>query len=87
MLRRPARQDGYSVVELLVAVTVFALVFAAVSIGIGRSLEVNRGNRNRSAAAYLAARELEEVRSLAFASVALGRTTCAWTRMWPSFGS
>ena len=36
------RQDGYSIVELLVAVTVFALVFAAVSIGIGRALEVNR---------------------------------------------
>jgi type II secretory pathway pseudopilin PulG len=78
-MRRPERQGGYSVVELLVAVTVFALVFAAVSIGIGRALEINRGNRNRSAAAYLAARELEEVRATAFASVALGRTTCAYT--------
>jgi type II secretory pathway pseudopilin PulG len=79
VLRRPVRQDGYSVVELLVAVTVFALVFAAVSIGIGRALEVNRGNRNRSAAAYLAARQLEEVRAKAFSSVALGRTTCVYT--------
>ena len=67
VLRRPERQDGYSIVELLVAVTVFALVFAAVSIGIGRALEVNRGNRNRSAAAYLAARQLEEVRARSFA--------------------
>jgi type II secretory pathway pseudopilin PulG len=79
VLRRPVRQDGYSVVELLVAVTVFALVFAAVSIGIGRALEVNRGNRNRSAAAYLAARQLEEVRAKTFSSVALGRTTCVYT--------
>jgi type II secretory pathway pseudopilin PulG len=79
VLRRPVRQDGYSVVELLVAVTVFALVFAAVSIGIGRALEVNRGNRNRSAAAYLAARQLEEVRAKSFSSVALGRTTCVYT--------
>jgi type II secretory pathway pseudopilin PulG len=77
--QRPERQDGYSVVELLVAVTVFALVFAAVSIGIGRALEVNRGNRNRSAAAYLAARQLEEVRAKSFSSVALGRTTCVYT--------
>ena len=46
--------------------TVFALVFAAVSIGIGRALELNRGNRNRSAAAYLAARQLEEVRARTF---------------------
>ena len=79
MPQRPVRQDGYSVVELLVAVTVFALVFAAVSIGIGRALEVNRGNRNRSAAAYLAARQLEEVRARSFSSVALGRTTCVYT--------
>jgi type II secretory pathway pseudopilin PulG len=79
VLSRRVRQDGYSVVELLVAVTVFALVFAAVSIGIGRALEVNRANRNRSAAAYLAARQLEEVRAKSFSSVALGRTTCVYT--------
>jgi type II secretory pathway pseudopilin PulG len=79
VLRRPVRQDGYSIVELLVAVTVFALVFAAVSIGIGRALEVNRGNRNRSAAAYLAARQLEEARAKAFTTVALGRTTCVYS--------
>src|SRR5215211_578904 len=72
------RQDGYSIVELLVAMTVFALVFAAVSIGIGRALELNRGNRNR-AAAYLAARQLEEVRARSFTSVALGTTSCAYT--------
>jgi type II secretory pathway pseudopilin PulG len=76
---RAGRQDGYSVVELLVALTVFALVFAAVSIGIGRALEVNRGNRNRSTAAYLAARQIEEVRAKTFSSVTLGRTTCVYT--------
>jgi prepilin-type N-terminal cleavage/methylation domain-containing protein len=76
---RQRRQDGYSLIELLVAVTVFALVFAAVTMGIGRALEVNRGNRNRSAAAYLAARQLEEVRSKSFTTVALGRTTCVYS--------
>jgi prepilin-type N-terminal cleavage/methylation domain-containing protein len=79
VLRRPERQDGYSMVELIVAVTVFALVFAAVSLGIGRVLELNRGNRNRSAAAYLAARQLEEVRAKAFDQVTVGRTTCVYT--------
>jgi prepilin-type N-terminal cleavage/methylation domain-containing protein len=77
------RQDGYSIVELLVAITVFALVFAAVSIGIGRALDVNRGNRNRSVGAYLAARQLEEVRSKAFDTVALGRTTCVYSSPGP----
>jgi hypothetical protein len=77
VLRRPARQDGYSVVELMVAVTVFALVFAAVSLGIGRALEVSRSNRNRSTGAYLAAKQLEEVRSRAFDAVTLGSLTCS----------
>jgi type II secretory pathway pseudopilin PulG len=83
VLRRPARQDGYSVVELMVAVTVFALVFAAVSLGIGRALEISRSNRNRSTGAYLAARQLEEVRSKAFDQVALGRTTCVYSSPGP----
>src|SRR4029453_8469264 len=43
------------------------------------SLELNRGNRNRSAAAYVAARQLEEVRARSFTSVALGTTPCAYT--------
>jgi type II secretory pathway pseudopilin PulG len=77
VLTRPARQGGYSVVELLVAVTVFALVFAAVSLGIGRALEISRSNRNRSAGAYLAARQLEEVRAKAFDDVAIGSLTCS----------
>jgi prepilin-type N-terminal cleavage/methylation domain-containing protein len=83
VLRRPARQDGYSLVELMVAITVFALVFAAVSLGIGRALELSRSNRNRSAGAYLAARQLEEVRSKAFDQVTLGRTTCVYSSPGP----
>jgi type II secretory pathway pseudopilin PulG len=70
-------------VELLVAITVFALVFAAVSLGIGRALELNRGNRNRSTGAYLATRQLEEVRARAFDQVALGRTTCVYSSPGP----
>jgi type II secretory pathway pseudopilin PulG len=71
------------VVELLAAVTIFALVFAAVSIGIGRALELNRSNRNRSTGAYLAASQLEEVRSKPFDQVTLGRTTCVYSSPGP----
>jgi prepilin-type N-terminal cleavage/methylation domain-containing protein len=81
VLRRPDGQGGYSLVELLVAVTLFALVFAAVSLGMGRALEINRSNRNRSTAAYEAARQLEEARSVAaadFNNVALGRSECTY---------
>jgi prepilin-type N-terminal cleavage/methylation domain-containing protein len=77
VLRRPGGQGGYSLIELMVAVAIFALVFAAVSLGMGRALDVNRSNRNRSTAAYEAARQLEEVRAAAadnFDDVAPGRT-------------
>ena len=77
-LRRPGGQGGYSLIELVAALAIFALVFAAVSLGIGRALDLNRSNRNRSAAAYLAAQELEEVRSKPFDQVALGQTTCSY---------
>jgi prepilin-type N-terminal cleavage/methylation domain-containing protein len=77
-LRRPSGQGGYSLVELVAAMAIFALVFAAVSLGIGRALDLNRNSRNRSTAAYLAAQELEEVRSKPFDQVALGQTTCSY---------
>ena len=83
-LRRPEGQEGYSVVELVAAVTIFALVFAAVSLGIGRALDITRNNRNRTTAAYLAASELEEVRSASFDQVALGRTVCSYQTPSPT---
>jgi len=84
VLRRPDDQDGYSVVELLAAVTIFALVFAAVSLGIGRALDITRNNRNRTTAAYLAASELEEVRSRSFDQIALGRSVCSYQTPSPT---
>ena len=83
MLRRPVGQDGFSVVELLAAVTVFALMFAAVTLGLGRALDLNRNNRNRSTGAYLATQQLEEVRAKPFDQVTLGRTTCTYSAPGP----
>jgi type II secretory pathway pseudopilin PulG len=82
-LRRPASEGGYSLVEVVAAVAVFALVFAAVSIGVARALDMARGNRNRSVAAYLATQALEEARSRPFDQVVPGRTTCSWQTPGP----
>ena len=82
-LRRQHRQGGYSLIELLVAITIFALVLAAASLGLGRALSLDRSNRSRSAAAYLAARQLEEVRATAFDQVAVGTTTCVYSAPGP----
>jgi type II secretory pathway pseudopilin PulG len=76
---RHGDEGGYSVVELLAAITIFAMVFAAVSFGISSALDVNRNNRNRSVAAYLAARQLEEARGVPFDSVAVGQTVTTAT--------
>lgn len=68
-------EEGYSLIELLAALAVFAIVFAAVSLGIGSAFNVNRNNRNRSTAAYLAAQQLELARSN-FEGAPQGLTTC-----------
>jgi prepilin-type N-terminal cleavage/methylation domain-containing protein len=72
-------QAGFTVVELMVAVTLFALVFAAVAVGMGGVLRVDRTNRSRSVAAYLAAKQVDTVRALPFDQVGLGRTTQSYT--------
>ena len=63
-------EAGFTVLELVVAVTLFALVFAAVSFGMGGVLRVDRTNRSRSVAAYLAAKQLDTVRGLVLATPA-----------------
>jgi type II secretory pathway pseudopilin PulG len=78
--RRDARaatgsEAGFTVLELVVAITLFALVFAAVSLGMGGVLRVDRTNRSRSVAAYLAAKQLDTVRGLTFDQVVVGRST------------
>jgi prepilin-type N-terminal cleavage/methylation domain-containing protein len=82
-LRRRDGQAGYSVIELLVAITIFALVLAAASLGLGRALSLDRSNRRRSTAAYLASQQLEEVRAKAFDQVAVGTTTCVYSAPGP----
>ena len=78
---RPATgsEAGFTVLELVVAITLFALVFAAVSLGMGGVLRVDRTNRSRSVAAYLAAKQLDTVRALPFDQVGLGRTTQSYS--------
>jgi prepilin-type N-terminal cleavage/methylation domain-containing protein len=76
---RPHGEDGFSLVELVAALAVFGLLFATVAVGMGSVLNLGRNNRNRSTAAYVAGKELDRVRGVAFDSVALGQTTTAAT--------
>src|SRR5512132_2025091 len=56
------RDDGLSLVETIVALTIFAIVSAARSGVILNTTQVTRSTRSRVVAASLATRELETVR-------------------------
>lgn len=73
---RPSYRDdgGLTLIETVVALTVFALTATAVLAMMLSSLRTTRSNRGRVAAANLAARELEIVRGQ-FSSPALGPKT------------
>jgi type II secretory pathway pseudopilin PulG len=72
---RAGSEAGFTIVELIVAVTLFALMFTALSLGMGGVLRADRNNRSRSTAAYLAAKQVDKARGLDFDQVGLGRTT------------
>lgn len=70
----PPDDNGLTLVEVLVAMTVLALTATAVLLMTLNALRTTRANRGRVAAANLAAREIEIVRGQ-FASPALGPKT------------
>jgi type II secretory pathway pseudopilin PulG len=60
-----------TLIELLIALTIFAVVAGGVAVGMASSLGLTRNNRNRSVAANLAAKEMDVVRSTEFDSLPL----------------
>ena len=64
-------EAGVSLIELLIALTIFAVVASGVAVGMGSALGLTRNNRNRSVAANLAAKEMDIVRSTEFTSLPL----------------
>ncbi len=68
-------EAGVSLIELLIALTIFSVVASGVAVGMGSALGLTRNNRNRSVAANLAAKEMDIVRSTKFASLPLTDVT------------
>jgi prepilin-type N-terminal cleavage/methylation domain-containing protein len=64
-------EAGVTLVELLIAMTIFAVVAGGVAVGMGSALGLTRNNRNRSIAANLAAKEMDVVRSTDFMALPL----------------
>ncbi len=72
-------ERGFTLLELVVAIGVFALLASALFAGIASALNLNRNNRNRSISANLASQEMDKIRSTAFTSLPLGLTSTTQT--------
>lgn len=71
---RPGSEAGLSIVELLVALTVFALLITGVAVTAFNGLDLARQNRNRSVAANLASQEMDTLRAQDFTTLPVGQT-------------
>jgi prepilin-type N-terminal cleavage/methylation domain-containing protein len=71
-LRASRDERGFSLIELVVAVSVFAVLSGGLALTIDSGLNLARNNRNRSIAANLASQEMDDVRQAAFTALPLG---------------
>ena len=70
VLRPRGHRDerGMTIIELVIAVFVFALVASGVTVAMGTGLNLTRNNKNRSIAANLASAEIDTVRGIAYSN-------------------
>lgn len=69
---RRCAEDGLTLIELAVAVTVFAVLVTGLAATMYSGLALTRNNRSRSVAANLASQEMDLVRSSDFTDLPLG---------------
>ncbi|MEO8423032.1 MAG: carboxypeptidase regulatory-like domain-containing protein [Actinomycetota bacterium] len=62
-------EAGFTMVEMVIAIFIFAMVITGVGVGMSSALNLTRQNRNRSIAANLAAQQMDTVRSTDFATL------------------
>jgi len=70
-----ADERGMTLIELMVATLVFAMISAGTMVALGGALNLNRNDRNRSIGANLAAARMDELRSTAFEDIVIGQET------------
>jgi prepilin-type N-terminal cleavage/methylation domain-containing protein len=71
-MARLKNQDGFTIIELMVAITVFALLMAAAALGMNGALNLTRNNRQRAIAANLASSQVDKIQATDFDSVNIG---------------
>jgi len=68
-----SNERGMTLIELMIATLVFALISSGTMVALGGALNVNRNDRNRSIGANLAAARMDELRSTAFKDIVIGQ--------------
>ncbi len=63
---RAQDEAGFTMVEMVIAIFIFAMVITGVGVGMSSALNLTRQNRNRSIAANLAAQQMDTIRSTDF---------------------
>ncbi len=71
---RARPQAGFSVVELIVSLTLFAVLVGSLVTIIATGLSVARNNKDRSVAAHLASQEMDAIRQESFSSLTIGQS-------------
>ena len=68
-IRRRAQTRGFTLIETLAAMTLFAIVAAAISSMAGAAMRQTDRNKHGMAAAFIAQRQMEHVRGLDYPSI------------------
>ena len=74
--RARARPDaGFSLIELIVSLTIFSLLIGTLVTLIATGLQAARTNKDRSVAVHLASQEMDAIRQASFSSLAIGQSS------------
>ncbi len=65
-------QGGFSLIELIVSLTIFSLLVGSLVTLIATGLNVARNNKDRSVGAHLASQEMDAIRQKRFVNIAIG---------------
>ena len=73
----PSHESGLTLIELVIAISVFAVMAGGIASTASSGLNLIRNDRNRSIAANLASQEMDEIRQTDFGSLPLSGLTTA----------
>lgn len=68
-------QGGFTIVEMLVAMTLFAIIIPALTLGLSTLTQLNNRARDLTLISIIAENKIESLRSIGYNSVAIGTTT------------